>query len=212
MYIFDMDGTLLDSNGIWREIDIAFLARRGFPYTRAYYEGVAHTIFPKAAAFTKEFCHLSESTEEIMAEWLEMAGNAYAEQVAIKPGVREFLEQCKNRGERCIVLTSSVPAHCRAGLHRHALEPYFEKIIFAQELGLEKKNPDVFRIAAADRGVAPAECTVFDDSIEACQGAKAAGMSVVGVYDDFFAATEPEMRRLCDRYICNFSELMGDVL
>ena len=53
MLIFDMDGTLIDSNGIWRDVDTAFLAKRGLPYTREYYEGVAHTVFPKAAIFTK---------------------------------------------------------------------------------------------------------------------------------------------------------------
>ena len=73
MYLFDLDGTLIDSNGIWAEVDRTFLARRGYPYTKEYYEGVAHTIFPLAAVFTKEYCHLSESTDEIMAEWMELA-------------------------------------------------------------------------------------------------------------------------------------------
>ena len=76
MHIFDMDGTLIDSNGIWREVDEAFLAKRGFPYTKEYYQGVAHTIFPLAAEFTKRYCHLEESVEDIMAEWMEMAGAA----------------------------------------------------------------------------------------------------------------------------------------
>ena len=71
--LFDMDGTLIDSNGIWRQVDEAFLAKRGYPYTREYYEGVAHTIFPLAAKFTKEFCGLPESEEDIMAEWMELA-------------------------------------------------------------------------------------------------------------------------------------------
>ena len=74
MLIFDMDGTLIDSNGIWRQVDEAFLAKRGYPYTREYYEGVAHTIFPMAAKFTKAYCHLEESEDEIMAEWMQMPG------------------------------------------------------------------------------------------------------------------------------------------
>ena len=90
MHIFDMDGTLIDSNGIWREVDEAFLAKRGFPYTKEYYQGVAHTIFPLAAEFTKRYCHLEESVEDIMAEWMEMAGDAYATRVQVKPGVREY--------------------------------------------------------------------------------------------------------------------------
>ena len=87
MLLFDMDGTLIDSNGIWKDVDTEFLARRGLPYTQAYYEGVAHTIFPLAAKFTKEFCHLPESEEEIMAEWMELAKDNYAH-VALKPHVR----------------------------------------------------------------------------------------------------------------------------
>ena len=208
MLIFDMDGTLIDSNGIWREVDIAFLEKRGLPYTKEYYEGVAHTIFPLAAVFTKEFCHLEESCGEIMAEWMELAGDMYATSVTVKPGVREYLEQCKAAGERIMVLTSSVPQHCRTALTHLGLMPYFERVIFAQELGLEKKNPETFRRAAAIMGVTPEECTVYDDSVAACRGAKAAGMTVVGVYDDYFDATVEEMRQVCDRYIMSFEEMM----
>ena len=39
MLIFDLDGTLLDSNGVWLEVDKTFLARRNAPYTKEYYEG-----------------------------------------------------------------------------------------------------------------------------------------------------------------------------
>ena len=53
MLLFDMDGTLIDSNGIWKDVDTRFLEKRGLPYTQEYYEGVAHTIFPLAAKFTK---------------------------------------------------------------------------------------------------------------------------------------------------------------
>ena len=49
MLFFDMDGTLIDSNGVWKNVDREFLARRGLAYTHAYYEGVAHTILPLAA-------------------------------------------------------------------------------------------------------------------------------------------------------------------
>ena len=102
MLIFDMDGTLIDSNGIWKDVDIAFLKKRGFAYTRAYYEGVAHTIFPLAAKFTKEYCHLSESAEEIMAEWMEMAGDAYATRVPVKPGVQPPAQEPPPAGKEAV--------------------------------------------------------------------------------------------------------------
>ena len=134
MLLFDMDGTLIDSNRVWKDVDREFLARRGLPYTRAYYEGVAHTIFPLAAKFTKEFCRLPESCEEIMAEWMILAKDAYAH-VTVKPGVRAYLKQCKGEGRRMAVVTSSVPEHCHTALEKLDLTKYFERINFAQEIG-----------------------------------------------------------------------------
>lgn len=207
MFLFDMDGTLINSNGVWKEVDREFLRRRGLEYTRAYYEGVAHTIFPLAAKFTKEFCGLSESCEEIMAEWMDLAKDAYAH-VTVKAGVRAYLKQCKAEGRKMAVVTSSVPEHCYTALENLDLLKYFEGITFAQELGLEKKNPEVWLEAAKRSGQRPEDCTIFDDSLAACQGARRAKMRVVGVYDGFFASDEREMRQFCDVYIKSFEELL----
>lgn len=208
MQIFDMDGTLIDSNGIWKDVDTAFLAKRGLSYTKEFYEGVAHTIFPLAAKFTKEFCRLPESEEAIMAEWMDMAGDLYGTSVPVKPGVRAYLDKLRAAGERLIVVTSAVPVHCRTALTHLGLMPYFERIIFAHDLQLEKKDPQLWCLTAELMGVAPEDCTLYDDSVEACRGAKAAGMHAVGVYDPYFAGTEPEMQAVCDRYIRWFEELI----
>lgn len=207
MFIFDLDGTLIDSNGIWADVDRTFLARRGMEYTKEYYEGVAHTIFPLAAVFTKEYCHLSESCEEIMAEWMELAKGNYAN-VPIKPMVKEVLETLRSRGERMVIFTSCVPEHCRTALAVHGLEQYFERVIFAQELGGDKSNPEIFRTVASMLGVKPQECTLVDDSVKSCRSAKEAGMYVIGVYDDFFDSTRVQMRSVCDKFIESFEEFL----
>ena len=208
MLLFDMDGTLIDSNGIWKDVDTAFLAKRGLSYTKEFYEGVAHTIFPLAAKFTKEFCRLPESEEAIMAEWMDMAGDLYGTSVPVKPGVRAYLDKLRAAGERLIVVTSAVPVHCRTALTHLGLMPYFERIIFAHDLQLEKKDPQLWCLTAEMMGVAPEDCTLYDDSVEACRGAKAAGMHAVGVADPYFASTADEMARTCDRYISSFGELL----
>jgi len=207
MYFFDLDGTLIDSNGVWKQVDIDFLAKRNIPYSRAYFEGVAHTALPLAAEFTKEFCHLEESCEEIIAEWMEMSRDMYA-RVPVKPGVRAFLKQCKAEGRRMAVVTSSVPEHCYTALKKLELEKYFENVTFAQQAGMHKKHPDVWLAAAEKNGVRPQDCTVFDDSLAACSGARAAGMRVVGVYDKYFNAEAKEMRAFCDVFIESFEDLL----
>ncbi len=208
MLIFDLDGTLIDSNGVWVEVDKTFLERRGAPYTREYYEGVAHTILSNCAIFTKEYLHLEESCEEIIAEWMELAADKYGTQVPLKPHVKEYLDKCRDAGHRMAVFTACVPEHCRAAMARHGLEPYFERVIYAQELGVDKKSPVIFRKVAESLGVRPRECVLFDDSLSACKAAKAAGMTVVGVHDGWFSDTSVDMREVCDQYIRDFGELL----
>jgi len=207
MLIFDLDGTLIDSNGVWLEVDKTFLARRNAPYTQKYYEGVAHSILQNCAIFTKAYLHLEESCKEIIAEWMELAEGAYHD-VPLKPYVRAYLDRCRDAGHRMAVFTACVPEHCQAAIAHHQLAPYFEKIIYAQELGADKKSPEIFRQVAEMLGVSPRECVFFDDSLAACKGAKAAGMTVVGIHDSFFTGAEADMRELCDQYIESFGDLL----
>ena len=207
MLLFDLDGTLIDSNGVWLEVDKTFLARHGFAYSQEYHDGVAHSILQNCAIFTKNHFQMEESCEEIIAEWMDLAKGVY-DAVPLKPHVREYLERCRAAGHRMAVFTSAVPAHCHAALDKHGLAPYFERIFFAQELGMDKKSPAVFRLVAEALGVRPRECVFFDDSLAACKSAKAAGMTVVGVKDAYFPGSEVDMREVCDQFITGFGELL----
>ncbi|MBO4914131.1 MAG: HAD-IA family hydrolase [Oscillospiraceae bacterium] len=207
MYLFDLDGTLIDSNGIWAEVDRVFLSRRGLPYTREYRDGMAHMIFPLAAQFTKEYCRLDESCEDIMAEWMELAKDNYSH-VALKPFARELLEKLRSQGERLAVFTSAVPEHCDTALAVHALTPYFERVVYAHELGINKSSVEAFLRTADILGVAPKDCTLLDDSVRSCRAAKEAGLHVIGVYDAVFADVEAEMPDVCDRFIRSLEELL----
>ena len=210
MLLFDFDGTLVDSNGVWAEVDRVFLARRGAPYTEEYYRGVAHTILSQCAIFTKEYLGLEESCEDIIAEWMELAADKYATDVPLKPHVREYLDRCAREGHSMAIVTSCVPAHCRAALDHLDIGRYFQSVIYAQEQGVDKRGPALFLRAAELLGVSPRDCVLFDDSLSACKGAKAAGMTVVGVYDPnrAFPGEDADMRELCDRYILDFKELI----
>lgn len=207
--VFDLDGTLLDSNNIWREIDERFVQRRGLELTDEYTEFVSHAIFPVSAQFTREYYHLDETEEEIMAEWYEMAGDAYAYQLPLKPNVRAYLDRCARNGEKMIVYTSSVPSLCRAALSRHKLLPYFDELYFAQELLLEKKYPASFAKLAEIVGEKPSDCVLFDDSPVACTAAKEAGWNVVGIREAFFAHHQDTLNQVCDRVISDFCELLS---
>lgn len=208
MILFDLDGTLSDSNDIWEETDRAFLGRRGLAPTEEYSYTMGHSIFPVAAQFTKDYYGLDMTTQEIMDEWTAMARDAYR-QVPLKPGAAEFLAQCHARGERMAMLTACVPDLCRSVLDHYSLNPYFEQVIFAMELNMEKRDGEIYRHTAKLLGVAPEACVFYEDAPANCVAAKAVGLTVVGVYDDFYHKYEPEMRQTCDRYIRSFEELLA---
>ena len=207
MYLFDLDGTLIDSNGIWANVDRTFLARRGLPYTKEYYEGVAHTILPLAAVFTKEYCRSEQSCEEIIAEWMELAKDSYAH-VALKPHVRELLGKLQADGERLAIFTSAVPSHCETALRVHDLTPYFERVVFAHDLGVDKGTPEAFRMACRELDAAPEDCVFLDDSIKSCRAARQAGLYVIGVYDPYFEDTKADMPAVCHRFIRSLGDLL----
>ena len=140
IYFFDLDGTLLDSNGIWLDIDVEFLRRHGVdPVPEDYTDYVTHHPIHDSAEYTRRYFHLSLTAEEIVAAWRDMAHLAYARQLELKPGARAFLERAVGAGRRCALLTSCMPDLCRAALDCHRLSPLLERVFTTAELGLEKR-------------------------------------------------------------------------
>lgn len=209
MYLFDLDGTLIDSNGVWVEVDRVFLARRGLTATPEYSHTVGHSIFPVAAQYTKDYYHLEESPQDIMDEWMALAGDAYSHRVPLKPGALEFLTLSRQMGEQMVLVTACVPELCRAVLERHKLTPFFSSILFAQELGVEKRDPRYFQAVLNRLEVQAEDCTLFEDSPGACRTAREAGIQVVGVYDPFYEDYQEELREVSHRYIRSFTELLA---
>lgn len=207
MLLFDFDGTLADSNGIWVAVDLDFLGRHGLTPTEEYSYTVGHSIFPVAAQFTKDYYRLELSAEAIMEEWLVLARQAYAA-AELKPGAKAFLLACKARGEDMALVTACVPELCRAALERHGIAGLFRDLIFVQDMGLEKRDPRVFTLAAQRLGVAPRDCTLYEDGPSNCAAARSVGMTVVGVYDSFYEKHQDALRKNCDRYIRSFEELL----
>jgi len=208
LILFDLDGTLIDSNGVWADVDRMFLERRGLTPTDEYSEFVSHSIFPIAAEFTKEYYGLEESPEEIMEEWHELARDAYQYHVPLKPGVREYLERCLESGEKMALFTASVPELAQLAVKRLGLDRYLSAMIFAQELGMEKGTPGAFLIAIDQLGGEPESCTVFEDSPRNCAAALIAGFTVVGVYDSYYGYAQQEVMENSSWYITSFEELL----
>lgn len=208
MYIFDLDGTITDTNGLWMDVDLAFLGRRGLTMTQEYEDAVSRSIFPVAAEFTKQYYHLEDTPEAIMAEWETLAAHQYRDIAPLKPGAAEFLHQCQRQGREMALFTACRPALCQMALERFALTDFFSHIVYAEEIGLDKHDPRCFDELAKLLGVPTKDCTLFDDSPDNCATAAKAGMATVGVYDTYYAHRQEELKAVCTRYARSLAELL----
>lgn len=208
MKLFDLDGTLIDSNSVWREVDYKFLSKRNLKATDEYLDAVGHAIFPTAARFTIDYYHLNEGPEAIMDEWMSLAKDSYEHHIPLKPGVLEYLHQQVDSGEELALVTACVPELGYAVLKRHGLTPLFQHLVFAQELGLEKRDPRFFHQVLHLLNVSPINCVFYEDSPKNCAIAKEMGMTVIGILDPLYSEEEHKMRQICDRCIRDFTELL----
>lgn len=195
MYFFDLDGTLLDSNGIWLEIDIEFLGRHGIsPVPEDYTHFVTHNGFEASAVYTKERFGLSESPEQIVAAWQEMALDAYSHRLPLKPGAKQLLEELARRGERTALITSCIPQLSRGALEHHGIGHLFRSVYYSAQLGMEKSDPDLYALLAQQWELPPEECILFDDTPKYCAAAQLAGWQVYAVHDALFDHRKQELK------------------
>ena len=80
-------------------------------------------------------------------------------------------------------------------------------VVTTQETGLEKRDPALYRQAAARWGVPPEDCVLFEDSPGYCAAAGEAGFYVAGVRDPLCAGREEELRRLCGSWVDSLEQL-----
>jgi len=208
MYFFDLDGTLLDSNGVWLDIDIEFLGRHGIsPVPEDYTDFVTHNSFGASALYTKERFSLPMTTQEIVTSWQDMAREHYAHHLPLKPGAQELLQALAARGESMAILTSCMPHLCAAALERHNIAGLFRSVHYSHLMDIEKSDPELFRQVAKLEGLDARDCTLFDDSPDYLAAAKQAGWQIWGVQDSLFDYRAQEIKDLCGpkHYLDNLS-------
>lgn len=209
--IFDMDGTIMDSLGIWEKIDQDFLfEKRGIEVPGNYMHDIAAMSFSEIAKYTIKRFNLPDTPEELMQEWTDMAAYEYAHNVPLKPYVKEYMEKLKKNGKKIVLCTSSPEYFFKAALKNNGVYDLFDAFANTCEAGQGKDSPKVYFLAAEKVGAAPERCMVFEDVITGVKTAKSINMQTCGVYDARNDSKQDELKKLCDYYIESFSELLED--
>ncbi len=206
--IFDLDGTLVDSMWIWRQIDIEYLARFGMKLPETLQSEIEGMSFKETAVYFKNRFQISDSIEQIMKNWNEMAWEKYANEVQLKPGVKEFLKLCKSRGIKLGIATSNSRELAENVLKVQGVYPLFDCIMTGSDVQKGKPAPDIYLAAAEKLAVNPAACLVFEDIKFGIMAGQNAGMRVCAVEDAYSVKQRVEKRALAEFYINDYMEIV----
>jgi len=206
--IFDLDGTLVDSMWIWKDIDIAYLNKYNLPLPEDLQKTIEGMSFTETAQYFKTRFAISASVDEIKAEWVEMAENYYSNRIDLKLNAREFIKVLNEEGILVGIGTSNSRELALMVLRRHNLESSIAELVTSCEVPHGKPAPDVFLKVAELLGVQPEDCLVFEDTHAGVLAAIAAGMQVIAVKDAHSEEWAHEIEPLVQRYIADYSEML----
>jgi HAD superfamily hydrolase (TIGR01509 family) len=194
--IFDLDGTLVDSEPNYYEAGRRTLAEHGVPdFTWTDHERYVGISTRETVTRWKSLYGLRASVPELLADknrrYLELARTA----TRAYPEMRKFVELLAGEGVPMAVASGSSPEAIDAILAGTGLDAYLRTTVSADEVAHGKPAPDVFLEAARRLGAAPADCVVLEDATPGAAAAHAAGMRCIAVPYVAAQADAPEFTR-----------------
>ena len=209
-FLFDFDGTLVDSMPTYGGVMKGILDENHIPYG----DDLIKIITPLGFVYTaKYFIELGVQVPEetLIAQMKERMIEAYSTRVPAKSNVPEVLRALKDKGCSLNVLTASPHNTLDPCLKRLGLWELFDNVWSCNDFGTSKSDPEIYRMAAQRIGVPVEEVIFLDDNYNADKTAREAGTQVWGVYDDSSRDSTEEIKSVSDHYITDFSEIL-DIL
>ena len=206
-FLFDFDGTLVDSMPVFIEAMLRTLSDEGI----AYGSDIVNIITPLGMDGTAQYylqLGAHKTREDLIAIMKAHMKDAYLNTIPAKEHVTGVLHTLKAQGYHLNILTASPHETLDPCLKRLGLYDLFENIWSCDDFHTTKANPDIYKLAASKIGVPVNEILFLDDNRNALQTAKLAGMQVCGVYDDSSKDAIEQIKQISDRYIYDFSELL----
>jgi len=194
--IFDMDGTLVDSEVVWEAAEYAMFEELGVKYTDEVREQVIGLRLDAFFQRLKDIFNLTHSVQDLTDELTRRVLELLPTQTVAKPGAIEIIKYVSDLGVPYAIASSSPMAVIEAVVISQQWQDVIRHLYTANDVGQGKPAPDVYLHAAEKLGVNPVRCMAIEDSVNGAKAAVAAGMACYGVPDyhtrhDRIAAVTP---------------------
>ncbi len=195
--IFDMDGTLLDSMGMWRGAAAELVRRHGKTPEPDLLQKIVAMPLDESTAYLVGRYRLEISPAALQEEFEQYLAGQYGQQLRLKPGAARLVRQLCAHGVPVALASATELPLIKAAMRRLGLWDSFCMAASCQQHG-SKQRPDIYLAVSRVMGLAPAETAVFEDSLVPLRTARAAGYFTVMVEDGVSRQDWPEMAGLAD--------------
>ncbi len=208
-YLFDFDGTLVDSMPAFISVMLRILDENNIKYESDIIKIITPLGYAGCAKYFTQKLGLEMPEDEILALMNKYAYDEYAYNIQAKANVIETLKKLKEQGADLHVLTASPHSVLDVCLKRLGIFDIFTNVWSCDDFNTTKSNPQIYEMAAEKIGKPIDEILFLDDNYNADKTATTAGMRVCGVYDESSHEYINEIKSVSDHYINDFSELLG---
>ena len=205
-YLFDFDGTLVDSMPTYISAMLRILDENGITYG----DDIIKIITPLGVEGTAQYylqLGVPLSKAQIIEKMKAYVMDGYFYKIQAKDNVIPVLQQLKAEGASLNVLTASPHITLDACLKRLGMWELFDNVWSCDDFNTTKANPEIYKMAAARLGQPVEKVLFLDDNLNADTTAKKAGMQVCGVYDPSSDEYTEQIKAATDYYIYDFAQL-----
>ncbi len=210
--LFDLDGTLIDSMGIWNEIDKMYVEYKGLEYHPSIGEKLAEAPLSESKKIFSEHFNYEENFDDLYEFIDNTLDEYYVEKFELKACVKERLKALKEKGFTMGLSTATLSRHVDSLLERTGLLNYLDYVFTPDKIGIDKNELAFFETALEKMGLEAEDVYVFDDALYAIENALAIGMVPIAVFDESSAHQKHKLQDISKMYIDSFCDLDVEVL
>lgn len=185
--IFDMDGTIVQTENLWRSASHAILSKSKLQLStellQEFYNRSHGLAIRETCSLIKEYGELEESIEELVMQKRIIARNLYTQGISFINGFPEFHYKISRLNLKSGVATNADEYTLQTTNQKMNLAKFFGEHLYSIEVVNNrcKPHPDIYLYAAEKLNVNPATCIAVEDSAHGIAAAKAAGMFCIGI-------------------------------